>query len=216
MTTPPVRELSHCWAHVHRQEPTQDRRPFRTQRRRPFWTRDERRHATTHSRRPPPPSCMMSSSRGNPSGRVADQPLCRSTPSVCARSPGAQDRRLHPIELSTSCPQQKSPAHSGAAAVFSDKVIVKTESREPMNPSATQQHHARSMMHQMQARASPYNNTASNINVNSSLPFSGEGWRQHFSTATAARRRPPPIPKLKARGDSCGALATYRHAHKLG
>ena len=33
MTTPPVRELSHCWAHVHRQlEPTQDQ----TQDSRPF------------------------------------------------------------------------------------------------------------------------------------------------------------------------------------
>jgi len=30
-----------------------------------------------------------------------------------------------------------------------------------MNPSATQQHHARSMMHQMQARASPDNYSSS-------------------------------------------------------
>ena len=154
-----------------------------TGRRRPFWTRDERRHATTRSRRPPPPSCTMSSSRGNPSGRVADQPLCRSTPSVCARSTGAQDRRLHPIELSTSCPQQKSPAHSGAAAVFSDKVIVKTESREPMNPSATQQHHARSMMHLDASPRVPTTTYPAPPTTSTSyyLSFSGGGRRQHFS-----------------------------------
>ena len=148
MTTPPVRELSHCWAHVHRQEPTQDQ----TQDSRPFnWKTasvlDQGREATcNNTQQTASPSILHDEQPPRvPSGWVAGH--SRPTPSACARSPGAQDRRLHPIELSTSCPQQKSPAHSGAAAVFSDKVIVKTESREPMNPSATQQHHARSMMH---------------------------------------------------------------------
>ena len=55
-----------------------------------------------------------------------------------------------------------------------------------MNPSATQQHHARSMMHWMQARASrlpTYNNVLLLQLPSFLLPtsFSGGGRRQHFS-----------------------------------
>ena len=51
-----------------------------------------------------------------------------------------------------------------------------------MNPSATQQHHARSMMHLMQARASPTTYTAPPTTSTSYyLSSSGGGRRQHFS-----------------------------------
>ena len=52
-----------------------------------------------------------------------------------------------------------------------------------MNPSATQQHHARSMMYLIQARGSPdtYLLSSSYNNNSFNLSFSGGGRRQHFS-----------------------------------
>ena len=58
-----------------------------------------------------------------------------------------------------------------------------------MNPFATQQHHARSMMYLIQARASPDTYLSFTFTF-TFLSFSGEGRRQHFSfnsgTAPAA------------------------------
>ena len=66
-----------------------------------------------------------------------------------------------------------------------------------MNPFATQQHHARSMMYLIQARASPdYLLSSSNYN-SFNLSFSGGGRRQHFSfnsgkTPAASYKGVPP------------------------
>ena len=133
MTTPPVRELSHCWAHVHRQqEPTQDQ----AQDSRPFnWKTasvlDQGREATcSNTQQTASPSILHDEQQPrDPSGRVADH--SRPTPSVCARSTGAPQLDASiPSDSQTSWPQQKSPGPGlerwnqppGAAAVFSDKV----------------------------------------------------------------------------------------------
>ena len=104
--------------------------------------------------------------------------------------PALQRKRSIPFELQPSPSSDYSKMSHGTCEGCrqqlpklewpGDDVRRKRSLRSRTNPSATQQHHVRSMMHQMQARTSPYNNTASNFNFHSSLPFSGEGWRQHF------------------------------------
>ena len=113
----PIGKLSHCWAHVHRQQeqdagPGLYSRPYnRTQpsvRRKMASVLDKGREATGNNNMAnglPLPSCKMSSRRWIQCGWVADL-TSACPPSVCARSTGAQDSRLHPIELSTSCPSR--------------------------------------------------------------------------------------------------------------
>ena len=134
-------------------------------------------------------------------------------------------KRSIPPGLSASCLQRPYTGTRpgtrwnlpGAAAASSDEVRRKTTSREPgESPRHSAAPRAEHDVLDTSPRVTRHYLPILHLHLHLPILHSGEGRRQHFPS-TAARRRPLPsswsCSKTQARGDSCSALAIYRHAY---
>ena len=129
----------------------------------------------------------------DPTGWVVLQPAQVSTnfsSNENTRSTSAQERSA-PSHLDSQLPacSDYTPGpgleHAGISPELQQRLATKLEEKlrleSQVNPFATQQHHARSMMYLIQARASPDTTYLSYTFLHLPILLRGEGRRQHFS-----------------------------------